>query len=162
MFHEPLEDSLETDPVFFAKRTGLIRIDVENRYQLAIAVEDWNDYLRARPGVTADVAGKCIYVFHYYGSLFPCSSSADSATELYLHTAEGPLVRTYAQQLAGRHHTIEAGPQMAESIVDQRTDRCHRRDRVIHSLEHSLGLTAKLFIRFRQWHASQIDCCMTS
>jgi hypothetical protein len=72
-------------------------------------------------------------VRHYLSLRFYGSGPTDALAEGNVETAEASLIWADAQELARVNYSIEARPQMTESVVYQRGDRCHGSDLVIHT-----------------------------
>ena len=62
--------------------------------------------------------------------------AADAAVERDLEATERPLIRPHAQE-PRRHDAIETGPARGrQRAMDQTSRRRHRRDRIVHPVEH--------------------------
>lgn len=146
--HQPLQSA----PILFIERARFGRVDIKNRDQGIIGVDDRHHDLGARAGVAGDVSGKFIHVRDDYRSALRRGSSAYPSPEGDLQAAERALIRPDAQERFRFHHAIEARPQVAKAVMDEGAHGRHGRDGIGHAMQNGADAIIESPVRlgFRQ------------
>src|SRR3954467_6289678 len=85
--------------------------------------------------------------------------SADSLPERDVETPKTALIRPDAKEPARYNDAVETGPEITESMVDQRGNRRHPRDIIIHAAEYGIGVPLEFSVRASPRHATKIGNC---
>jgi len=121
---------------------GLVGVDIEHRDKLA-ACEEGNDDLGTGLAIACDVVGDGVNIVDHLSLEHSRRSSAHTARERNLDTADWPLVRPDAQQARG-DDAVETGPAGSRNRCKQNRRRCrHYRHRIIEIGQELVELEAR-------------------
>jgi len=154
---EPFDEFFESDAIFERESCDAIRVNVEYGKQLVVSTEDRHHDFGTRPRITSDVAWKSHDVLHNLRHSSSRGSATNPAPKLYFKTPESSLIRADTQQATWLHNSVEASPEMAKSMVNQRAHRSHGCDFIIDSFKHSGNLHIELFISLSYRYSAQIN-----